>query len=225
MTLNRQKVAGAGLFVSLALLISVPSGWALTRPAMDVGSLGALTAISPSPSATPSTAPPTSPPQATAQPVVPTTTPAPSLLAAPTLGLQAAIDPVGVDSTGAVAIPVDARRLGWYRFGSAPGDAIGSAVLVGHRDSRTQGKGALYPLGELTVGDPLVVTRADRTTVIYRVIERRLYLKSTLPVEVFFGRSGSPRLTVITCGGPYDPANGGYQDNLVVTAVPSVGAR
>ena len=31
---------------------------------------------------------------------------------------------------------------------------------------------------------------------------------------------GDPRLTLISCGGYYDRANGGYQDNVVVTAVP-----
>ncbi len=35
-----------------------------------------------------------------------------------------------------------------------------------------------------------------------------------------FARSGPARLTVITCGGPYLADQGGYQDNVVVTAVP-----
>jgi hypothetical protein len=27
-------------------------------------------------------------------------------------------------------------------------------------------------------------------------------------------------LTLISCGGYYDPADGGYQDNIVISAVP-----
>ena len=35
-----------------------------------------------------------------------------------------------------------------------------------------------------------------------------------------FSVRGASRLVLITCGGAYDPANGGYQDNLVVIARP-----
>lgn len=31
---------------------------------------------------------------------------------------------------------------------------------------------------------------------------------------------GSPRLTLITCGGPFDAEARHYRDNIVVTAVP-----
>jgi hypothetical protein len=36
-----------------------------------------------------------------------------------------------------------------------------------------------------------------------------------------FARTGAPRLRLITCGGEYDVDAGGYQQNLVVTAVPA----
>ena len=35
-----------------------------------------------------------------------------------------------------------------------------------------------------------------------------------------FDRSGPAVLRLITCGGAYDAEDGGYQDNLVVTATP-----
>ena len=41
-----------------------------------------------------------------------------------------------------------------------------------------------------------------------------------LPEELF-ARTGPERLWIITCGGEYLPDEGGYQQNLVVTAVPS----
>jgi hypothetical protein len=37
----------------------------------------------------------------------------------------------------------------------------------------------------------------------------------------YFARGGAPRLTLITCTGPFDRRTDGYRDNLVVTAVPA----
>ena len=43
--------------------------------------------------------------------------------------------------------------------------------------------------------------------------------QQALPAEVF-ARTGPERLRLVTCTGPYLPEAGGYQQNLVVTAVP-----
>ena len=137
------------------------------------------------------------------------------------LETSAPVVPVGVDENRAVAVPSDAFRLGWYRFGRSPAEAMGSTVIVGHRDSRTQGRGVLFRLDELKPDDSVSVTLSDGTTVVYRVVERRFYQRDRLP-SILFGRDGAPRLTLITCGGPYDPELG-YRDNLVVTAVPIEG--
>ena len=134
------------------------------------------------------------------------------------LEASAVVVPVGVDENRAVVVPSDAMRLGWYRFGRSPAEGIGSTVVVGHRDSRTQGRGVLFRLNEVENGDPITVELSDGSTVNYRVVDERFYLRESLP-EVLFERSGAPRLTLITCGGPYDPERG-YRDNLVVTAVP-----
>ncbi len=53
-----------------------------------------------------------------------------------------------------------------------------------------------------------------------RSSSRESILKKRLPYEELFAVDGPPRLTLISCGGYYDPDNGGYQDNVVVTAVP-----
>jgi hypothetical protein len=52
------------------------------------------------------------------------------------------------------------------------------------------------------------------------VVSRESILKKRLPYEELFAVDGPPRLTLISCGGYYDKDNGGYQDNVVVTAVP-----
>ena len=137
----------------------------------------------------------------------------------PRLAVSAAVLPVGLDKSRAVQIPPDIRDVGWYQLGVPPGAFRGSAVLVGHRDGREQGHGAFYDLGLLDVGDRITVTNAAGQVLAYRVVARESISKRRLPYKELFAVDGKPRLTLISCGGIYDPNNGGYQDNVVVTAV------
>ena len=93
-------------------------------------------------------------------------------------------------------------------------------VLAGHLDSKRYGLGPLVGLREVDAGDGVRVTRSDGTAKRYTVLEVRRYDRQALPEEVF-ARTGPERLRIITCGGEYLPDEGGYQQNLVVTAVPS----
>jgi LPXTG-site transpeptidase (sortase) family protein len=117
-------------------------------------------------------------------------------------------------------VPQDVNTVGWYRFGSGPGSAAGSSVLSGHVDDRVQGRGAFFELVDLAEGDPVEVTLDDGTVVGYRVVRVERVDKSALPVERVFARDGAPRLTLVTCGGEFDPAARSYRENVVVTAEP-----
>lgn len=136
-----------------------------------------------------------------------------TLLAAPVL-------PVGVDATGAMGVPEEVATVGWYRFGPAPGAGTGSALLAGHVDDRVQGPGAFHDLAGLAPGDVVTVRRSAALAVRYEVREVRAVDKQALPAGELFARDGPPRLTLVTCGGPFDRATRSYRDNVVVTAVP-----
>ena len=219
------------LLGSLAALILVPTEWAMTRP--DAAGVGQLPAAS-SPGDGSSDGPQQSEggPVGTPSPIpiyqaditgkagTVVRPPTPTSLTIASLGVAAPVETIGVAPDGTVAIPHDADHVGWYQYGPAPGAASGSAVIVGHRDSRTQGRGALYNLGAVNLGDQIRIRLSNGRTLTYRVVERRLYLKQGLPWATFFTGQGPPRLTVITCGGDYVATRGGYQDNLIVTAVP-----
>jgi sortase (surface protein transpeptidase) len=126
---------------------------------------------------------------------------------------------VGVDPDGQMTIPAEVDRVGWYRFGPAPG-AVGSAVIAGHVDSREQGLGAMAPLREAAVGDEVLVADASGSPTRWRVVSRELISKQVLPLDRLFSRDGPPRLTLITCGGPFLPEFRSYRDNVVVVAEP-----
>jgi hypothetical protein len=229
--MNRRGWLGLLAGCLLALFL-IPAGWALTRPdASGIGQLPVVTGPTGSPTANPpasvtdlgtgASAIPVYQADLAAQRGADVRTPTPTTLTIASIAVSAPVEAAGVAPDGTVAIPHNAYHVGWYEFGPAPGAAAGSAVIVGHRDSRTQGRGALYNLGAVNLGDQVQVRLSDGKTLAYRVVERRLYLKQGLPWATFFTNQGSPRLTVITCGGAYDPNHGGYQDNLIVTATPT----
>jgi LPXTG-site transpeptidase (sortase) family protein len=145
---------------------------------------------------------------------------APMRLRIPALDVNTKVFPVGLDKNRAIEIPEDIRYVGWYELGVPPGVDRGSAVLVAHRDGRVQGRGVFYFLGSLDVGDKVYVKTSAGEELPYKVVSRESILKKRLPYEELFAVDGDPRLTLISCGGYYDPNNGGYQDNVVVTAVP-----
>jgi hypothetical protein len=134
------------------------------------------------------------------------------------IGVDAVVRPVGVARDAQMQLPADPRVMGWYEFGPAPASGTGSVVLAGHLDSRRFGVGPLARLREVEVGDPVEVLSSDGGTSTYRVVLVERFDQQALPAEIF-ARTGPERLRVVTCGGAYDPETG-YEENLVVTAVP-----
>lgn len=223
------------LVACLAVAVGIPAAWFATRPAADAGvpvtSVGAPTASptsTPSPVAATAGATGTSTlPTLTAHPATPgavTSGPAPVRLRIPAVGIDASIAAVGVDGRGFMVIPREVRQVGWYKFGPAPGDPAGAAVLAGHVDTKQQGAGALFPLRGIDVGDRITVTLAGGRDLQFRVVGKQTIVKQRLPVEQLFARDGAPRLVMITCGGPFIPELSSYRDNLVVAAVPVAGS-
>lgn len=138
----------------------------------------------------------------------------------PELGVDAPVDAVGVYQDGSVEIPEDVARVGWYRFGADPASGSGSTVIVGHRDGFDQGAGAFYSISALEPGDEVELQLSDGSTRQYEVVAREAVAKEVLPSDDIFDEGGPERLTLVSCVGYFDRENGGYQENVIVTAVP-----
>ena len=148
---------------------------------------------------------------------------APTRVVARRLGIDAPVRGVTIDTrTGALDVPKNIDRVGWWRDGAAPGARAGSILLAGHVDSARRGAGAFYALKSARRGDRIQVTTDDNRTRTYRVTGMRRVLKSALPASIYSVR-GSPRLVLVTCGGPFNQATGHYRDNVIVTAEPREG--
>ncbi|MFF5171378.1 class F sortase [Micromonospora sp. NPDC000089] len=146
----------------------------------------------------------------------------PVKLAIPSIDVTATVNPVGINQrTNEFEVPPSVDTIGWYRYGPGLEATAGSVVIAGHVDSAEQGKGAFFRLREVGQGDTLTATGADGKPRAYRVVAREEYVKTKIPLERYFARDGKPRLTLITCGGPFDAKTRHYRDNIVVTAVPA----
>ena len=222
------------VLVGVALLVGVPLVWAASQGPDRVGS---LSVAAPTPDATETATAATTPttpaaPRATPSPTsVPTTRPdplaavrppevaRPAQVRIPALGVDATVVEVGVEDDGGMEIPEDVATVGWYRWGPTPGGE-GSAVIAGHVDSRTQGRGAFFDLRRLDVGDVIEVTYDDGSTTSFVVQGRDTVDKEVIPLDDVFQRDGAPRLTLITCGGEFDYGTRHYESNVVVVATP-----
>ncbi|MEU4564642.1 class F sortase [Actinoplanes sp. NPDC023936] len=147
-------------------------------------------------------------------------TDAPVRLRIPALDLDADVDAVGLDAaTGDFAVPPSVDRVGWYRYGPGFSADTGSIVVAGHVDSAAEGDGAFFRLGALDSGDRVTLLGPGGRDRTFEVVARERYRKTAIPLPKYFARDGEARLTLITCGGPFDEKTRHYRDNVVITAV------
>lgn len=135
-------------------------------------------------------------------------------------GVVAPVDPAGVHGSGALAVPDDPARLGWWTGGALADEPFGSVVIAGHVDSSTAGLGAMVELLDVEVGAEIVAGN-EAYEQLYRVVSRTAVAKVRLVAEAEpFRQDVDHRLVLITCGGDFDESVGSYTDNVVVVAEP-----
>ena len=158
----------------------------------------------------------TDPAQTPATPVrVPEVTFAlPVRLVIPKIGIDAAVEEVGLTSGRDMASPSGPDTVGWYKFGARPGNR-GSAVIDGHSGYADGRRAAFDDLPKLKVGDKLYVKDARGKRLVFVVRTTRLYARNASAAGVF-ASTKSRRLNLITCTGAFDVAAGTHAKRLVV---------
>ncbi|MFF9853225.1 class F sortase [Streptomyces litmocidini] len=169
------------------------------------------------PKATPKARPKPRPTPSSAPPPAPMARSRPVTVAVPAITLEAPVIKLGLDAEGRLGTPpVDNPRVaGWYAKGPAPGER-GTAVVVGHRDTRT-GPAVFLNLDSLSAGNTVRVARADGRVAVFTVDRVRTYAKNAFPDKEVYGDTGRPELRLLTCGGAFDRGKG-YEANIVVFA-------
>lgn len=140
----------------------------------------------------------------------------PTQLSISKLGVQAPVEPVGINKLGEMEDPRNATDATWYSFGYLPG-AFGNAVIAGHY--LYESKPALfYRLHELVAGDTITIHNDLGNALEFRVTTSEHVLADAAPYDDIFGPSKQAQLRLVTCFGKWDTARQRYQERLVVTA-------
>jgi hypothetical protein len=145
-------------------------------------------------------------------PVVARSTPV--SLRVPAISLSTSLSTLGLNPDGTVQVPDNDTEPGWFRLGPTPGQ-IGSAVILGHVDSR-QGPGVFFQLRTLLPGDQVQVSLTDGAVATFEVTSVATYTKTQFPAQQVYASHGASALQLVTCGGTFDNQTGHYLSNIVV---------
>lgn len=138
----------------------------------------------------------------------------PVQLIIPRLNIDAAVEHVGLDAVGQMAVPSHAEDVAWYQPGTVPGQA-GNAVISGHLDSAT-GPAVFFELASLTPGDEITVVSNAGATISFIVERVVTYPRFAIPLATIFGPTADKRLTLVTCGGQFNNKSQLYSHRTVV---------
>jgi sortase (surface protein transpeptidase) len=159
---------------------------------------GAVPAAVPSPTVTPAGPPPR-----------------PQHLAIPSIDVSTDLIRLGLNADRTVEVPQDPALAGWFDQGPAPGQP-GSSVLLGHVDS-VDGPAVFHDLARLEPGSTVEVRLTGGAVATFRVDRVATYANEDFPArKVYAGDPARRALNLVTCGGEYDAARGGWQSNVVV---------
>lgn len=138
----------------------------------------------------------------------------PSRVTIPAIGVDAVVNPYGLDESGGMAVPDNGEEVAWFEPGYKPGQR-GNAVLAGHVDSE-KAPAVFWDLKELTPGDEITVTDENGETLVFVVKDSVAYDTGEAPIADIFGSSPERGLNLITCTGYFDRGGAGYVERLVV---------
>jgi Sortase domain len=140
----------------------------------------------------------------------------PARVQVPSIGVNSALQPLGLLPDGSLQTPSRRQQAGWYAGGAAPG-AVGSAVIAGQVDS-SSGPAVFAELHQVQLGDRVLITRQDGSVLRFLVDGIRAYPKRAFPAAEVYGPAAKPVLRLITCPVSLDQQASGPPDNLVVSA-------
>jgi hypothetical protein len=139
----------------------------------------------------------------------------PVRLLIPSLNVDARVEALGVDSSGAMDTPHNIWNVGWYRAGPSPGEP-GDAVIDGHVG--LPGSPLVFSgLARLAIGADVIAVLGNGTRHRFTVSSKRSWPANAHPAGLF-SADGPPRISLITCTGAYDGGSQTYADRLIVEA-------
>jgi sortase (surface protein transpeptidase) len=146
---------------------------------------------------------------------------APVELQIDSVGVDAPIEVGDVADDGSMQDPSGPWVVSWYEPLGKIGEG-GNVVMAGHVDYWNVGPAVFWDVRDLPAGDIIRVVGEDGKNYEYAVQWTQPYLAEQLTPEVIqkdiVGDTGEETLTLITCGGDFNPDTGEYNQRWVVRA-------
>ncbi len=159
--------------------------------------------------------PPTAQPSPTAERSAPL-----ARITIPRFNVDAPVIVLGIDENGVMEAPEDPWDAAWYDFTARPGEGS-NAVFSGHVDWTFENgpAGAVFwDLKNLVLGDVISVELVDGASYSYSVISREQVDPNNVDINRIVGPTAEEYITLITCGGQFDPVTGHYPNRTIVRA-------
>ena len=131
----------------------------------------------------------------------------------PALSLDYEIFGTGADESGTMQIVPALSIISWFKLSSIPGNR-GNAIFGGH-NSWGGVRSRIFTLDSLSVGDEMTIDYADGTSLRFLLESVFVYELRTAPAHLIMSVMGEPRVTLITCKGPFNTVTG-TSDNRIV---------
>ncbi len=127
------------------------------------------------------------------------------------------LEKLSLETDGKLQVPSVWENAGWYKR-SAKAGQVGNVVIVGHYDTGKGIPAAFGGLKNLKVNDTVILHDELRRNFSYRVVDL-FYVGIQDPQRTHvFEETDRAELTLMTCGGVWDPTAGTYDKRFVVRA-------
>lgn len=141
----------------------------------------------------------------------------PRAIAIPKLGIEAYVQPVGVDENNQMVAPDNIHFTAWYTGSVAPGEA-GLSIINGHAGGRYE-QGVFRSITKLIKDDVFRVQMGDKSWREFKVVTTGSYPTSEATKVLFKDDPTIEReLHLITCDGKFDDAAQTYEKRFIVIA-------
>lgn len=133
------------------------------------------------------------------------------------------VQPLGLTKKNALDTPRNLSDSGWYTKSSYPGQGSGVVMIDGHSGGLSR-NGVFVNLDKLQNGDAITIERGDGKRFAYRVVERRseslAETNATGMARLFQPYEPTKEgLSLITCGGNWNPRQQVFDKRILVRAV------
>lgn len=127
------------------------------------------------------------------------------------------VEEIGLATDGQLQVPSAWELAGWYKNSAKAGEK-GNVIIDGHYDTDQSTPAAFWGLKNINVNDTVTLQDELRRDFSYKVVDS-FYVDISDPQRTkVFEETGDHELTLVTCGGVWDPSVGTYNKRLVIKA-------